>query len=479
MKTAHGSHLDTSYRSSDGAPPHSPRKVAFASLIGTTIEWYDFFIFGTAAALIFNQVFFPSFDPVTGTLAAFASFSVGFIARPFGGAVFAHYGDKIGRKPMLVYSLLLMGAATVLMGLLPGYASIGIWAPILLVLLRFAQGFGVGGEWGGAALMAVEHAPEHRRGFYGAWPQVGVPAGLVLGTGTYALLSAALSNEQFLEWGWRVPFLTSTLLIVVGMWIRLTVAESPIFQEALDAKSAAKMPVLDALKTYPKEIALAAGSFVATNATFYVGSVWLVSYATTALCYDRTTILNANAALSLSDVPMLLAFGLLSDYIGRRTMFLTGMAVLALFAVPYFMLVSTGDIWLFMLGGLIVQACRCAVYGPQSAYFAEQFPTRMRYSGCSLAYQFAAILGGMAPLICTALVAITGSLYSVAAFVIVIAMVSFACSYLMIETLRSGLPAFPTPVRDVLVVSYASPEDFGAAGFSGMSTHRQAHSISL
>ena len=352
---------------------------------------------------------------------------------------------------MLVYSLLLMGAATVLMGLLPSYASIGIWAPVLLVLLRLAQGFGVGGEWGGAALMAVEHAPDHRRGFYGAWPQVGVPVGLVLGTGSYALLSATLTDEPFLEWGWRVPFLASALLIAVGMWIRLTVAESPIFQQTLDAKSAAKMPVLEALKTYPKEIALAAGSFLATHATFYVGSVWLISYATTELEYNRTTILNANAALSLSDIPMMLALGLLSDYIGRRKLFLTGMAVLALFTVPYFMLVSTGNIWLFMLGGLIVQACRCAVYGPMSAYFAEQFSTRMRYSGSSLAYQFAAILGGMAPLICTALVAATGSVYSVAAFVIVIAMVSFACSYLMTETLRTGLrddePTHPAAPR--------------------------------
>ena len=432
-------HLDISHRSRDAPLLRSSRKVAFASLIGTTIEWYDFFIFGTAAALIFNQIFFPYFDPVTGTLAAFASFSVGFIARPVGGAVFAHYGDKIGRKPMLVYSLLLMGAATVMMGLLPGYASIGAWAPTLLVVLRFAQGFGVGGEWAGAALMAVEHAPEHRRGFYGAWPQVGVPAGIVLGTGTYALLSATLSNDQFLAWGWRVPFLASALLIAVGMWIRLTVAESPIFREALDAKSAAKMPVLDALKTYPKEIALAAGSFVATNATFYVVSVWLISYATTRLGYDRTAILTANAALSLSDIPMILAFGLLSDSIGRRKMFLTGMAVLALFAIPYFMLVSTSNIWLFLLGGLIVQACRSAVYGPQSAYFAEQFSTRMRYSGSSLAYQFAAILGGMAPLACTALVAATGSVHSVAAFLIVLATVSFACSYFMTETLRSGL----------------------------------------
>jgi MFS transporter, MHS family, shikimate and dehydroshikimate transport protein len=278
-------------------------------------------------------------------------------------------------------------------------------------------------------------------------PKSAYRPGLVLGTGTYALLSAMLSDEQFLAWGWRIPFLASALLIVAGMWIRLTVTESPIFQETLDKKSAVKMPVLDALKTYPKEIALAAGSFVATHATFYVGSVWLISYATTALGYDRTTILNANAALSLSDIPMLLAFGLLSDYVGRRTMFLTGMAVLALFAVPYFMLVSTGNIWLFMLGALIVQACRCAVYGPQSAYFAEQFSTRMRYSGCSLAFQFAAIFGGMAPLICTALVAMTGSLYSVAVFVIIIALISFTCSYLMTETLRVGLcNDEPTPV---------------------------------
>jgi MHS family shikimate/dehydroshikimate transporter-like MFS transporter len=430
------------------------RKVAFASLIGTTIEWYDFFIFGTAAALVFNQVFFPSFDPVTGTLAAFASFSVGFIARPVGGAVFAHYGDKVGRKPMLVYSLLLMGAATFLMGVLPDYASIGLWAPVLLVVLRIAQGFGVGGEWGGAALMAVEHAPEHRRGFYGAWPQIGVPAGLVLGTGAYALLSATLSNAQFLAWGWRVPFLASALLIAIGMWIRLTVAESPVFQQTLAEKSAIKLPVLDAIKTYPKEIALAAGSFLATNATFYVGSVWLISCATKELGYDRTAILNANVALSLSDIPMILAFGLLSDHLGRRKLFLGGMAVLALFAVPYIMLVSTANIWLFLLGGLGVGVCRSAVYGPQSACFAEQFSTPMRYSGCSPAYQFAAIIGGMAPLICTALVAYTGSLYSVAAFIAAVALVSLTCSYLMTETLhtrlRTNLPRLTTVTTHLL-----------------------------
>ena len=417
------------------------RKVAAASLVGTTIEWYDFFIFGTAAALVFNQVFFPSFDPLAATLSAFGAFAVGFIARPIGGAVFAHYGDRIGRKPMLVYSLLMMGAATVLIGLLPGYDQIGVWAPILLVVLRLVQGFGVGGEWGGAALMAVEHAPSNRRGFYGSWPQVGVPAGLVLGTGAFAILSATLTDEQFTAWGWRIPFLVSVVLIGVGMWIRLTVSESPVFRESMDTKAAARMPVLGALRTYPKEVALAAGSFVATHSTFYVGSVWLVSYATSSLGYERSEILNANVALSASDIPMILAFGLLSDYIGRRKLFLGGMGLLALFAVPYFFLVGTGSIWLFLLGGLVVQACRSAVYGPQSAFFAEQFSTGMRYSGSSLAYQFAAIIGGMAPLICTALVAWTGSLYAVAGYVVVIALISFVCSYLMTETLRSGLPA--------------------------------------
>jgi metabolite-proton symporter len=419
--------------------PGSPRRVAFASLVGTTIEWYDFFIFGTAAALVFNKIFFPAVDPLTGTLASFASFAVGFIARPFGGAVFAHYGDRIGRKPMLVYSLLLMGGATVLMGLLPTYAMIGLWAPVLLVVLRFLQGFGVGGEWGGAALMAVEHAPPHRRGFYGSWPQVGVPAGLVLGTGTFAVLSATLTDEQFGAWGWRIPFLGSALLIAVGLWIRLTVSESPVFRESVERKSAARMPVLDALRAYPKEIALAAGSFLATHSTFYVSSVWLVAYATTNLGYDRTTILNANTLLSAADIPMILLFGLLSDRVGRRPLFLAGMALMAVWAIPYFMLVSTGDIWLFALGGVLIQACRSAVYGPQSAFFAEQFSTGMRYSGSSLAYQFAAILGGMTPLVCTALVAWTGSIYAVGGFVIAIALVSFTCSYLMTETLRTGL----------------------------------------
>ncbi|TDD08851.1 MFS transporter [Saccharopolyspora terrae] len=429
----------------------SARRVALASLIGTTIEWYDFFIYGTAAALVFNQLFFPKFDPVVGTVAAFATFAVGFLARPIGGVLFAHYGDKLGRKPMLIGSLMLMGVATLLMGLLPTYATIGVWAPILLTLLRFAQGIGVGGEWGGAALMAVEHAPKGKRGFYGSWPQVGVPAGLLLGNLTFTALSANMSEETFLAWGWRVPFLCSAALIVVGFAIRLKISESPVFQQAVqrdEKERAQRMPVIEVLREHPKTILLAAGSFLATNATFYVGTTWIVSYTTKTLDYERTTILSANALLAAVDIPLMMAFGLLSDRMGRRGMSLGGMLALALFAVPWIMLVDSGSIGLFLLAGLVVQACRTAVYGPQSAFFSELFSTRLRYSGASLAYQIAAILGGgIAPMICTALFAATGSSLSIAGYVVVLCLISFASTYLLAETYKRDLSDAPTPTK--------------------------------
>ncbi|MDI2026983.1 MFS transporter [Saccharopolyspora sp. TS4A08] len=421
----------------------SARRVALASLIGTTIEWYDFFIYGTAAALVFNQLFFPKFDPVVGTVAAFATFAVGFIARPIGGVLFAHYGDKLGRKPMLIASLMLMGFATLLMGLLPTYATIGVWAPILLTLLRFAQGIGVGGEWGGAALMAVEHAPEGKRGFYGSWPQVGVPAGLLLGNLTFTVLSATMSEAAFMAWGWRVPFLCSALLIVVGFAIRLKISESPVFEQAMERKEqerAERMPVIEVLRRHPKTILLAAGSFLATNATFYVGTTWIVSYTTKTLDYERTTILSANALLAAIDIPLMMAFGMLSDRIGRRGMALGGMLMLGVFAVPWIMLVDTGVITLFLLAGIVVQGCRTAVYGPQSAFFSELFSTRLRYSGASLAYQIAAILGGgIAPMICTGLFAATGSSLSIAGYVVVLCLISFVSTYLLAETYKRDL----------------------------------------
>ncbi|RRO16650.1 MFS transporter [Saccharopolyspora rhizosphaerae] len=429
----------------------SARRVALASLIGTTIEWYDFFIYGTAAALVFNQLFFPKFDPVVGTVAAFATFAVGFLARPIGGVLFAHFGDRLGRKPMLITSLMLMGVATLLMGLLPTYATIGVWAPILLTLLRFAQGIGVGGEWGGAALMAVEHAPKGKRGFYGSWPQVGVPAGLLLGNLTFTALSANMTDETFMAWGWRVPFLCSAVLIVVGFAIRLKISESPVFEQAMQRKEqerAEQMPVVEVLRKHPRTILLAAGSFLATNATFYVGTTWIVSYATKTLDYERTTVLSANALLAAVDIPLMMAFGLLSDRIGRRGMSLSGMLVLALFAVPWIMLVDSGSIGLFLLAGIVVQACRTAVYGPQSAFFSELFSTRLRYSGASLSYQIASILGGgIAPMICTALFAATGSSFSIAGYVVVLCLISFVSTYLLTETYKRDLTDTATPVK--------------------------------
>ncbi len=427
-----------------GASASEVRKVAFASFIGTTIEWYDFFIYGTAAALVLNQLFFPTFDPLVGTLAAFATFAVGFLARPLGGVVFAHFGDRIGRKPMLIWSLMIMGVATLLMGFLPSYATIGVWAPIILVTLRFMQGIGVGGEWGGAVLMSVEHAPDNRRGFYGSWPQVGVPAGLLLGTGIFAIVSASVTDAQFTSWGWRIPFLISAALIVVGLFIRLRISESPVFERAMreqeERQEEAQLPVIEAIKTYPKIMGLATGSFIGTHATFYIASVWMIAYATDQVGYERTTVLSANALLSASDLVMIVGFGALSDYLGRRPLFLGGMAVLALFAFPYFWLVNTGTIALFIAGGLVVQACRSAVYGPLAAYFSELFSTRMRYSGASVSYQVASILGGgFAPLIATALVAWTGSYVGVAVYIIAVALISFGSTYFLTETFRSDL----------------------------------------
>lgn len=420
------------------------RKVAFASFIGTTIEWYDFFIYGTAAALVFNQLFFPNFAPLTGTLAAFATFSVGFLARPLGGVIFAHFGDKIGRKPMLIWSILLMGAATLLIGLLPGFSTLGLWAPILLVVLRFMQGVGVGGEWGGAVLMSVEHAPDNRRGFYGSWPQVGVPAGLLIGTAIFAIVSANVTDAQFLAWGWRLPFLFSVVLIILGLFIRLRVSESPVFEEEMRKKEEKEeevgLPVLEAIKTYPKTMGLATGSFIGTHATFYIGSVWMISYAVDQIGYERTAVLSANALLSASDLVMIIGFGALSDYTGRRPLFLAGMGILALFAFPYFWLVNTNVITLFILGGLVVQACRSSVYGPLAAYFAELFSTSMRYSGASVSYQVASILGGgFAPTIATALFAWTGSYVGVAIYIIAVALISLVSTYFLTETFRKGL----------------------------------------
>jgi MFS transporter, MHS family, shikimate and dehydroshikimate transport protein len=304
----------------------SIRQVAAASFIGTTIEWYDFFLYGTAAALVFNKLFFPEFSPLAGTLLAFSTYAVGFLARPIGGIVIGHYGDKIGRKSMLILSLLIMGIATFLIGLLPTYNAIGVAAPILLVILRLAQGFGVGGEWGGAVVLAVEHAPPGKRGFYGAWPQMGVPAGLLLSTGVFTLFNASLSDAAFLSWGWRVPFLLSIVLVAVGLFIRLRIMETPAFQRVKDTRSEARMPVIEVIRTHPRNVLLAMGMRIAENGVFYVFTVFSLTYGTQVLGVPRTTVLIGvliAAAVGLFAMPY---FGWLSDRVGRRPLYLGGAA---------------------------------------------------------------------------------------------------------------------------------------------------------
>jgi MFS transporter, MHS family, shikimate and dehydroshikimate transport protein len=375
-----------------------------ASLVGTTIEWYDFFLYGTAAALVFNRLFFPTFDPLAGTLAAFGTYAVGFVARPVGGIIIGHYGDKIGRKSMLVLTLVIMGIATFLIGLLPTYEQIGPWAPVALVLLRIAQGFGVGGEWGGAVLMAVEHAPPGRRGFYGSWPQIGVPAGLLLSTAVFSWF-AALPEAQFLAWGWRIPFLISILLVIVGLVIRVRIVESPAFERIKTTGTEARQPIVEVLRRHPREVLLAIGARFAENGAFYVYTVFSLVYGTQRVGLDRQTILNGILIASASALVAIPFFGGLSDRLGRRPVYLFGAVFTGLFAYPLFWLLdsaSTPLIWLALTIALVF--AHSPMYGPQAAFLAELFGTRVRYSGASLGAQLASVVaGGLSPFIATAL----------------------------------------------------------------------------
>jgi MFS transporter, MHS family, shikimate and dehydroshikimate transport protein len=409
------------------------RVVAVASMIGTTIEWYDFFLYGTAAALVFNRLFFPTFDPLAGTLAAFGTYSVGFVARPIGGIIIGHYGDRIGRKSMLVLTLCIMGIATFGIGLLPTYAQIGPWAAVALVTLRLAQGFGVGGEWGGAVLMAVEHAPAHARGFYGSWPQIGVPAGLLLSTAVFALF-ARLPEDQFLSWGWRVPFLLSILLVGVGLIIRLRILETPAFARVKEERTEAQRPIVELFRAHRREVLLAMGARFAENGAFYVYTVFVLVYGTQKVGLDRQTILNGvlmAAACALITIP---ACGALSDRLGRRPVYLFGACFTALFAYPLFWLLDTGStplVWLALI--VVLMFGHSPMYGPQAAFLSELFGTRVRYSGASLGSQLSSVIaGGLSPFIATALLPYGRG--ALAAYIVAMALVTIVSVLLASET---------------------------------------------
>jgi len=420
----------------------SLRQVALASFIGTTIEWYDFFLYGTAAALIFGDLFFPKVDPTIGTLAAFATFGVGFAARPIGGIIFGHFGDRAGRKSMLVISLLIMGLATAAIGILPTYASIGIAAPIALVLLRMLQGIGVGGEWGGAVLMAVEHAPKGKRGLYGSFAQMGVPAGLLISTVVFALMQGLTTEQQFTAWGWRIPFLFSIVLVGVGLFIRMRLMESPAFQRVKETGTEAPKPIVDVVKTQPREVLVAMGMRIAENGVFYIFTVFVLAYAEDTLKLGKSTMLTGvgiAAAVGLVTVPL---WGSLSDRFGRKKLYMAGAVFSTLFAFPFFTMVDTKQtvlVWLAMVLG--VNVGHDLMYGPQAAFYSEMFGTRVRYSGASLGYQLASVLsGGFAPLIAAALLAANHDDPTlVAIYMVVMGVITIVATAFARETYRDSL----------------------------------------
>jgi len=393
--------------------PATPQKrplarIVSASLVGTTVEWYDFFLYSSAAALVFNKLFFPTADPLTGTLLAFTTYAIGFLARPIGGLIFGHYGDKIGRKKLLVISLLMMGGATFAMGLLPTYATIGIAAPILLTLLRLVQGFALGGEWGGAVLIVSEHGGADRRGFWASWPQCGAPGGNLLATAVLAILAAVQTDADFLSWGWRIPFLLSAVLVVIGLWIRLAVTESPVFlaaqRRAAERGVAEKAPIVQVFKHSWRQVLIAMGARMGENVSYYVITAFILVYLTESLGLAKSVGLNAvliGSAVHFVTIPL---WGALSDRVGRRAVYLFGAVGMAAWGFVFFAMLDTRSFGVIALATTVGLVLHGAMYGPQAAFFSELFGTRVRYSGASVGYQLASILAGaVAPLIAVAL----------------------------------------------------------------------------
>ncbi|GAA2873771.1 MFS transporter [Actinoplanes cyaneus] len=425
------------------------RRVILASLVGTSLEWYDFFLYSSAAALVFGKLFFPSFEPLTATLLAFATYAVGFVARPLGGILFGHFGDRTGRKGVLVATLLLMGGATFLVGLLPTHSTIGAAAPILLVTLRFLQGLGLGGEWGGAVVMSLEHGDPQRRGLSAAWPQVGVPAGNLLASGVLWLLSATLSESSFLGWGWRIPFLLSGLLVLVGLWIRVAVTESPAFAQLAAEGGRAKLPLIEVLRRHPRGLLVAMAARIGTDVAFYTFSLYVLTYVTGTVGLPRTVALTGVLVASGLQLVLIPLFGGLSDRVGRRPVYAAGAIAAALWSFAFFPLLDTANTVVIVLTVVVALATHAAMYGPQAAFVAELFSTRLRYSGASMGYQIAGILGGaLAPIIAIKLVASTGSALAVSVYVAAALVLTLVALAFAPETSRApatdDTPAPPT-----------------------------------
>ncbi|WP_405818246.1 MFS transporter [Streptomyces sp. NBC_00838] len=450
-------------------------RIVAASLVGTTIEWYDFFLYGSAAALVFNKLFFPSSDPLVGTLLAFLTYAVGFAARPLGGIVFGHYGDKIGRKKLLVFSLLLMGGATFAMGLLPTHATIGVGAPILLTVLRLVQGFALGGEWGGAILIVSEHGGDKRRGFWASWPQAGAPGGNLLATGVLALLAAVQSDEAFLAWGWRIPFLLSGVLVVIGLWIRISVEESPVFLEAqrkaadeaaraagatkgavVEVKEAA--PVVQVFRKSWREVLVAIGTRFGENVSYYILTAFVLVYVTVHLELPKSDALNAvliGSAVHFVTIPL---WGALSDRLGRRPVTQIGAIGMVGWAFAFFALLDTESFPVIAVAVTVGLLFHGAMYGPQAAFISEMFDTKVRYSGASMGSQLASIIGGaLAPLIAVELLKDYDSSVPVSIYLSAAALVTVVTVWIAKETRGRDLS------KDGLVGSVPAPAVNGGA----------------
>ena len=414
--------------------------VATASFIGTAIEAYDLYLYGFAAAFVLGPLFFPGFSETAQTLAAFATFAASFLARPLGAVIFGHFGDRLGRKAMLVLSLLVMGFATFFIGLLPGFDTLGVAAPLLLVVLRFLQGVGFGGEWGGAVLMSAEHAPRGRRGFYASFPQLGPPVGFLFASGAFLVVTTTFSDAGFQTFGWRIPFLVSIVLVGIGLYVRIRIAETPVFRRAMEEQSASRVPILELVRRYPKELILTTGTMVVLFGTFYIFSTFAPSYETTQLGLGTSTTLYITMTAVIFMGLTIPVSAAVSDRVGRRNLCLAAAALFGLWSFPMFWLVDTGEPLLIILAFAVLMVIYGMMFGPVAAFFSEQFETRVRYSGISLGYNLGGIVGGaFTPIIATELFASTGASWSISLYIVALAAISLLSVFLLSETYLKDL----------------------------------------